>query len=55
MILIINKLDRLVFEKNYTIEEARNHLEKLVSSINTAVSLISDNNGQVFEDNYFDP
>ncbi|BFU19921.1 elongation factor 2, putative [Entamoeba histolytica HM-1:IMSS-B] len=55
MILIINKIDRLVFEKNFSIEEATDHLEQLVNSVNNATAVITDDNGTVFGDDYFDP
>ena len=55
MILVINKLDRLVFEKSMSIEEATEHIEKLVTDVNNATAVISDENGLVFGDDYFDP
>ncbi|ELP93278.1 elongation factor, putative [Entamoeba invadens IP1] len=55
LVLVINKIDRLVFEKSFSIDEATSHLEILLASINKITSLVTDQSGLVFGENYFDP
>ncbi|KAL7717789.1 Elongation factor-like 1 [Entamoeba marina] len=53
MVLVINKIDRLIFEKDFSIEEATEYLERLLTSVNSVVAIITGNKED--QDDYFSP